>query len=246
MAATQQSISRSINQQTIISQLVDNFGVDPQRILFLDPNKPDEPWLPSEVLTQIARDADLFKAIDEEYANYIEPLGQIVHRATVVDKQDRIYTRSGVASLVEEAKLDDRIIDAHALAASRALNAALNSAGFNPLRTGAVVSLDKHRQPVTSNESEQPINQAQALRSIQAKRPDEAATRNTQLKQIHMLAERAGLILVEPDGRRDMKLYRDWLFEQFEVDTAATLDESQRASAINALQMMLNPATAIN
>lgn len=204
---------RTQTQQSVISQLTQKFEIDEEKILFLNPNKPDEPWLSAEVLMSIARQSGGFQTIEESFDQYIPGLEQVAHTAIVVDKDGRVYKRSGVASLSETVGGDKP--DVHALAGSRALNAVLTAAGFHPLRAASVVPLDTKREPHTL--------------------ADEAASRAKDLKRIHAIAERKGLITEGTGGVKDMSPYRSWLMEHHGTTTAANLNPIQRASVINAL-----------
>ncbi|MCP9496254.1 MAG: hypothetical protein MSG64_17560 [Pyrinomonadaceae bacterium MAG19_C2-C3] len=216
--------ANTIEQKEIVRQLVNTYGIDGDRVLFLKPHKPHEAWLPPDILTQIANIAGLFKSIDEEYANYIEPLGQVVHRATVIDTNDRIFARSGVASLTEERRDEQGgTIDAHALAAGRAIKAALTAAGFDPTRPGAVNAL---RPPTEAA----PVTPHHVTLDAQS--------RNTNIKHLHTVAYRKGLIVVRHGEPRDMTAYRNFLLELFDTETSAVLTQEQFAIAINALDPM--------
>src|SRR5947209_19007520 len=127
----------SLKQQTIAEGLAVRYNIDPERIYFLNPDKTEEAWLPAESLITIARQSGDFQTIDEGFDQFIAPLNQIVHRATVITKAGNTFTRSGVATVNEREDMDD-----HALAAGRAVSAALTAAGFNPLRPGVVAGLD--------------------------------------------------------------------------------------------------------
>lgn len=208
--------TRTEQQQTIADRLANEFDIDGERILFLNPDKPEEPWLPAEALVTIARQSGNFQAIDESFDQFIAPLQQVVHRATVIDRDSRTYTRSGVSTINERTDIDD-----HALAAGRAVSAALTAAGFNPLRPGAVVSIKSHTQQQTT------LSQA-----------DEAHSRNVDLKRIHALATEKGLILPLAGGAWDRAGYRRLLSEKYGINTAAGFDATQRASLINHLQQL--------
>lgn len=205
---------RSQQQQSIAQELASRFDIDPDRILFLNPDKPEEPWLSAEALVTIARRSGDFQGIDEGFDQFIAPLNQVVHRATVTDKGARVFTRAGVATVGEREDIDD-----HALAAGRAVGAALTAAGFNPLRPGAVVSISSHPQ-------------------AGAAQGDEANSRGTDLKRIHALAEEKGLIRRGRDGSIDRTGYRTFLLTNYNTTTAAQFDEGQRASLINALKQL--------
>ncbi len=205
---------RSLQQQAVVDRLVQQFDIDAERVYFLNEEKPEEPWLPAESLLTIARQSGNFQTIDESFDQYIAALSQVVHRATVIDRDGRTYTRSGVATIGEREE-----VDAHALAAGRAVSAALTAAGFNPLRPGAVVALDLRL-------------------SAGAPLAEEAQTRNTDLKRIHAIAERKGLIVPLPGGGWDRAGYRRLLAEKYGVNTSAGFDATQRASFINLLEQL--------
>lgn len=206
--------ARTDNQQRIADQLAKEFEIDGDRVLFLNEDKPEEPWLSAEALVTIARRTDNFNGIDEGFDQFIPQLNQIVHRATVTDKAGRVYTRSGVATVGERQDIDD-----HALAAGRAVSAALTAAGFNPLRPGAVVSLGARPQQESATQG------------------DEINARNLDLKRIHAIAERKGLIR-QNGNVVDRAAYRAFLLANFKVTTAATFDQTQRASLINLLEQL--------
>lgn len=205
----------TVNQAAIRRELGEKFNIDPDRILFLNENKPDEPWLPAEALMTIARQSGNFQAIDETVEQFIAPLNQIVHRATVIDTAGRSYGRCGVATIGERQDIDD-----HALAAGRALNAALTAAGFNPLRPGASVVIDLN---LPKHESTQ---------------ADEAKARTTDLKRIHAIGIEKGLIQYIPGAGKDDRGYRQMLREKFGVGSAVGFDAAQRASLINHLEQL--------
>ncbi len=205
----------TLKQQSIADGLVKQFDIDAERIYFLNEDNPEEPWLPAESLITIARKSEEFQTIDESFDQYIGPLNQVVHRSTVITRAGRTYTSSGVATIDERAD-----IDAHALAAGRAVRSALTAAGFNPLRPGGVVTLDLHLQA-----------------GAQAK-PDEAQSRVADLRRIHFIAERKGLIKLLPGRQEDRSDYKRFLIEKYETPTAAQFDGMQRASLINALEQL--------
>lgn len=207
--------SLTLKQEGVAKDLARRFGIDPERIYFLNEDKPDEPWLPAEALVTIARQTEDFQTIDESFDQYIGPLNQVVHRATVITKDGRTYTRSGVATIGERQDIDD-----HALAAGRAVSAALTAAGFHPLRPGSVVS-DNGRQPAGA----QPAD-------------DVAEQRRVDLRRIHALAEQKGLIKPRPGGLWDRTAYRQFLLDNYQTNTAVGFDSVQRASLINALEQL--------
>lgn len=210
-------MNRTAKQQEIAEQLARELDIDAERILFLNERNPAEPWLNAEALTTIARRSGMFREIDESFSQYVTALDQVIHTATVVDAEDRRYTRTGVATRGERSEIDD-----HGLAAGRAISAALTAAGFNPLRPGAVVSLESKRESGGSISDQ----------------VDEARLRTKDLKQIHMLGVQKGLITLLPGGGRDLTKYRDLLGEKFGVRSAGAMDAETRASVINYLQQL--------
>lgn len=206
----------NLKQQAVADGLARRFDIDVERIYFLNEEKPEEPWLPAESLITIARQSEEFQTIDESFDQFIAPLNQVVHRSTVITKAGRTYTTSGVATIDERAD-----IDAHALAAGRAVRAALTAAGFNPLRPGAVVALDLH-----------------LAAGAQAGKADEAQTRTADLRRIHTIAERKGLIKPLPGRQEDRSDYKQFLLSNYGTPTAAQFDATQRASLINALEQL--------
>lgn len=222
------NLNRTQQQQEVINQLTSKFEIDVTRILFLNPDRPEEPWFPAEELMSIARQAGGFQSIGEQFDQYIPNLNQVVHIATVVDAQGRAYSRTGVATQGEKIPGSNEVGDEHALAASRALSAALRAAGFYPLRAGSTIDLK--------------LNLSGSSDPVAA----EAEARTKDLRQIHALAEEKGLIREGVGGgNKDMSSYRAWLMELFGTNTAATLNPIQRQSVINALQQLPDAESAI-
>lgn len=217
---------RTAEQQAIVDQLGQSFEIDTEKILFLNRLKPLEPWLSYDALVAIARRSGDFSQISESYSEYIPELKQLVHTATVVDPQGRIYMRSGAATIGEKL-VNEEAPDEHSLAAARALKAVLDAAGFNPLKAASVVEL---KLP--------PKEHLEA---------DQAASRLNDLKIIHLLAAQKGLIKPHEDDpeTNDLKPYRDWLTANFGVNTAAKLGPADRAAAINMLRGMPEQLAAV-
>lgn len=205
----------TVNQMTIRRQLGEQFQIDPERILFLNESKPEEAWLNAEALTTIARRSGNFQAISEGFDQFIEPLNQVVHVATVVDKIGHTFTRAGIATIGESSEVDE-----HELAAGRAVRATLTAAGFNPLRPGAAVTLE--------------------LNLPQDAAADAAQVRTVDIRRIHALAEEKGLIQHLPSGTKDVSAYRTMLKEKFSVSTVVNLGPTERASVIHYLQQLPN------
>jgi hypothetical protein len=202
----------SLPQQEIAKRIAEQFSIDAERVYFLKPDKPEEPWLPAESLTTIARQSGNFQAIEDRFDQFIPQLNQVVYSATVVDKDDRHFTRGGVATIGEHKELDE-----HALASGRAVSAALTAAGFNPLRPGSIVELNLK----LSGQGQQAV--------------DEAQLRTQDLKTIHLLAVKRGLIKMLPGNVRDAVAYRRMLKAKFDVTSTVNLDATRRASLINFL-----------
>jgi len=218
--------TRTPEQQRVVDDLKSQFDIDTEGILFLNREKPLEPWLPYDVLETIARQSGKFQAIEEHCINIIGVGArvEVVHSATVTDPEGRTYTRSGVARLGEQLENEDTPNE-HNLAASRALNAALRAAGFSPLKAGSVV-LDL-RLP--------PREHAAA---------DQEASRLEDTKIIHAIAREKGLVkdASEEGGRKDMSGYRALVEELFGTTTSVGLSPAERAILINTLRELPDPA----
>lgn len=216
---------RTVEQQQVVAQLGSIYSIDTEKIRFLNKANPLEPWLPAEALMTIARQSGKFRTISEDFATYIEPLKQVVHVATLVDPDGRVYTRSGAATLGEE--IDGETVDPHSLASARALKAVFDAAGFNPTKSAPVLDLK--------------------LSPEQHSVADQAVSRTNDLKIIHILAARKGLIVPsESDPSiNDMTAYRAYLKEWFGVDTAAGFSPTARASLIRILRELPDPQSAV-
>lgn len=187
----------------------------------------DEPWIPPDILQAIANGIGTFTYVGVKFGEYVRELEQCIWMATVVVDRGATFERPGVATIGEESGLDKTgglNIDAHLLAQGRALQAALDAAGFHPFKPGFCLK----NEPETPTHTGQPPTE----REIELQRKaDESALRGKDLRQIHALAEECGLII--GDDRRN---YRRWLKANYGgVETAAVLNASERASVINAL-----------
>jgi hypothetical protein len=208
--------NRTADQQAVVARLVQSFNIQGEKVLFLNDADPLEPWLNSKALLAIARQSGEFKQVATTYSEYINDLRQIVWSATVVNLQDQGFTRSGVAKLGEKLPNEEEP-DEHDLAASRALRAALDDAGFDPTKAAPCLNLklppDQH---AVAHEKE---------------------TRLNDLRRIHKIAGEKGLIVpkVEDASRNDDTAYRGWLVRYFGVNTTAAMGPADRARVINAL-----------
>jgi hypothetical protein len=217
-------------QVGIIRRLHQQFGVDPNRVKFLDNG---EPWLPADVLSAIGRATGQIKTIDEDFSQYIPQCDQVVHKAVVIDAAGNAYGRSGVATIGERLpEMDEgEEVSVHDLAASRAIVKALTLAGVNPFKSGAIVTLQNVQEEVSDTAV------VTRPRTVEEARVAEAASRHRDLARIHILAVEAGLVtLPAGSGRGDDSAYRKWLAENFQTETAAVLSESERAQVIAALE----------
>jgi hypothetical protein len=206
---SQQLPTRTRQQQAIAEELARRLQIDGERILFLSSRNKEEPWLPPEALTTIARQSDRFKHLDEGFQEYIAPLNQVVHHATFIDCEGNTFGRSGVATVGAFADLD-----AHLIAAGRAISAALTSGGINPLRPGSVVALAAGKG--------EPARVSPELAAAESGRND--------LARIHILAKEKGLIV-----GKDYSKYRDFLSTHYGATSVAGFDSLMRKSVIEAL-----------
>jgi hypothetical protein len=257
-------------RRKVIEALSARFEIDPERVLFLDAEKPDKPWLSAEVLISIARQSGKFQEIEEGFDQYIPaPLNQVVHYGRVVDESGKVWRRSGVATVGEmpgNLYRGGRNPDGHQLAAARALGAALDGAGFNPLKAGAVVSGrgsvvggqekrgriefaaqgdPKRAQRVMDGEADGTV-EFRVLTPDRAVGVDEAATKNNDLKQIHAMAEEVGLIAKRVGVPKDYSEYRRWMLENWGVKSSAGMDATERASVIEALRVLIRKQEALD
>lgn len=207
---------RTAKQQEIVSRLVDTFGIDGSRILFLNPRDESDPWIPASQLEIIARQIEGYRNSKVSHDKYIRETEQHLYLATVVDTQGREFTRSGAAT-VGEAPIEGEEFDAHALAAGRALSAALKAAGFHPCE----IDFGRESENQSISQAERPQNLA----------IDEATRRHNDLGVIHILAKEKNLWVGNDDTR-----YREELFKNFGVRTAAVLNITERAAVKNWLQ----------
>ncbi|HKO43373.1 MAG TPA: hypothetical protein VJU84_08785 [Pyrinomonadaceae bacterium] len=219
---------RSLQQQEVIKKLQELFKLeeeDANSILFLDKKHPLKPWYPYGVAMTIARQSNELRDVAEHFSTYIEPLRQLVHSATVTDSKGRTFTRPGVATLGEKMEGEDEdTIDEHRLAGARAINSALDMAGFNPVKlTSSTLELN------LGSREDSILNDAEA--------------RSKDLRQIHTLAREKGLIKPFEDDptKNDVTGYFNFLLEKFGTDTTAQMAPAERAQVINALQELQYP-----
>jgi hypothetical protein len=215
--------ARTPEQQAVVQRLVQEFGIDAEKVLFLKKGKPLEPWLNYKALTRVAKLSGRFRGLAEHFATYVEPLRQVVHSATVTDKDGFEYTRSGSATIGEQL-FDGDEANADELAASRALRAALDAADFDPVNAGA-----------------QPLDlQLSAPEHVVA---DSAISRANDIKAAHKIARDKGLIRPSPDDASllDMTDYRAFLTQGFNVNSMVGLKPYERAALINALRELPDP-----
>lgn len=218
---------RTPDQQAIVDQLVQRWKIEPDKILFLKPGQPLEPWLNYAALTVIARGSGRFRSLSEHFSTFVPGLNHLVHTATVIDSDGFEYTRTGVAQLGETIVKGEEV-DEHSLAATRALRAALDSAGFDAVKASSIVALDL------------------ALPKDEHAAQQEDQERISDVRLIHTLARQKGLITPSDpgSGTTPMRNYRTWLSEHFGVDSAAALSAAERAIVINKLRLLPDAAEA--
>ncbi|MGA9768752.1 MAG: hypothetical protein WBV94_06920 [Blastocatellia bacterium] len=210
--------TRTDEQKRIAETLADRWGFGAERVFFPDAREPNKPWLGADELTHIARQSERFQEIATGFDTYILALNQVVHRARVIDREGRSYERIGIATLGE--KLRGVEADEHQLAGSRAVVAALSTAGFNPLRIS---------KPPMNSASRDNVSPHSIVFET-------ATTRYSQLRQIHTLAEK--LELIQTGDKRDTSQYKAFLLENYGVESCAGMNETERASVITALTLM--------
>jgi hypothetical protein len=217
--------NRTREQQDVVARLADDFNIDPEKILFLNRDNPLEPWLNYKALVAVARQSELFQEISERFVEFIVPLSQVVHEATIVDPDGRTYRRSGVA-MIGETLPNEAVPDEHALAAARAMRAALDDAGFDPTKAAPAV-LEFKSTATAANVDEEAEARERGLRKLD-------------LARIHILATEQGLIVpIEGDEERNnADAYRQFLLESFGVRSVVGMGPADRARVINALNQI--------
>src|SRR5229473_2669223 len=104
---------RTARQKEVVERLVEAFGIDGSKVLFLNAKNPDEPWLRAKQLAAIARRSQLFKVIRAEHEKVVD-LGarkQVIYQGTVVDLDDHIYSLPGVATYGEAIAATDEPVN---------------------------------------------------------------------------------------------------------------------------------------
>jgi hypothetical protein len=212
-----------MQQAAIAADLARQYGIDRERIYFLNNRKPLEYWIPPDQLTVAARAVGGFQSLDERFDRFEEKLNQVFHIATVVDEQGRTFVRSGVATIGERTLAGDDF-DEHQLAGGRAISAALTAAGCNPFKGG--------------EQALKPVATFADANEGSGKAPVARQEHNHDMAQIHILASQAGLI-TRDGGFVDASQYRAWLLENFNITTSVQADQATRAGIINALQRQI-------
>ena len=213
------------NQQASLNILKNNFALSPDelnRVIFFTEN--EAPWIPPDLLQAIALQVGSLRYVGVKFDQFIPQLQQHIWTATVIDERERTFERSGVATIGEQTPIAE-MIDPHVLAGGRALQAALNAAGFNPFKAGFVASVTK------SDDQESPKAMSVDEKSAFLLE-EEMGLRLKDLRQIHKLAADCGLIV-----GKDQRRYREWLMEKYGVHSCIELDPKTRASVINSLSI---------
>jgi hypothetical protein len=221
---------RTEEQKAIVAQLVERFSIDGSKILFLNPDRRTEPWLPAKQRAQIARQSGKFKVIRVEHERVLEigSTRQVVSQGTVVDLDDRIYSMPGVATIGERIPEIDEDVDAWDLADARALGSTLDLAGFNPVDPTSVV-------PLNGNSEQQVPRDVDAAKTL-ARLSDNA--------RIHILAKEKGLIV-----GKDFTGYRQFIAHFLNQpytgkETTVGFEPTQRKSFIALLEHYIPQPTA--
>jgi hypothetical protein len=207
---------RTDQQKKVVDRLVKTFGIDGSKVLFLNADKPDEPWLRGKQLAAIARQSGLFKVIRAEHEKVVDvgSQRQVIYQGTVVDLDDRIYSLPGVATIGEKIAATDEDVNADDLAESRALRSSLEIAGFDPFDPNSVVPLGEFQTAATRDAD---------VAKTESRRAD--------IARAHIVARAKGLIV-----GKDFLGYRMFLKDHYNEDSMAGFDATQRKSLIEALE----------
>ncbi len=210
----------------IVDGLVSKYGVDGEKILFLNSKNLLEPWIPPAELKAIARKHGGFKRLDTKFDKFIPETNQVVCVAELVDEDGVEFANFGVATKGETTGLGVEI-DAEVLAAGRAVSATLADAGFNPLKSNSVVNSENS-------------NQSNQIEDINVRDFGTAAVkRNRDIRRIHALAYECGLITQDENGENKSR-YRQWLFNRFPTFFDSVQDASSGALTLLERQMVID------
>lgn len=228
-----QKITPNEKQRAKLAILKQNFGLSDaelDRCLYFRTDQ-EEPWIPSDILEAIARLTGGFETISSVYDKVRTETQHLVYAGLVVDREGRSYPRSGVAKIDGET-VGGTLFDGDALAENRALSASLQAAGFDPFKAGSVVSIGKLEHG--PSRSGTPLDDRQKeLQQI----TDAAELRTKDLRQIHAVAEKKGLIVDKND-----RLYRRWLMDNFQLTSSAFVDHETRMTIVAKLNELNDPA----
>ena len=207
----------------IVDGLVDQYGIDGEKILFLNKNNLLEPWIPPAELKAFARRHGGFKRLDTKFDKFIPETNQVVCVAELVDKDGVEYSNFGVATKDEGRELGNESL-AELLASGRAVSATLADAGFHPLKSNSVVNSEQSNQ----------IENMKVTDFASA-----AVKRNRDIRRIHALAYECGLIMRDENGENKSR-YRQWLFNNFPAFFDSVEDASSGKLTILERQQVIN------
>lgn len=166
----------------------------------------------------------LFCLCDDLAANEVEPgftdldTGEVTARTIFTLKTGLRVTRTGKARIGQTLRTGETIADeaqAIGLAKLNSFRDALRAIGFNPLAI--------HRA-LHAGEPQPELNQT-GEGDLETKR-----------RELHALAEEAGMIRTDAKGTKDMVDYRRFLLARFGVNTSSKLNAEQLALAVQYLR----------
>lgn len=204
-------------QQKIANKLADTFGIDAEKIRFLNKYDELEPWIPPSELMAIAREHGTFQEVSVNYDKYIQESQQVVCVAKVVNSQGTIFSNFGVATAKVEAE-----IAADVIASGRALGAVLRDAGFNPLKSNPIID-------IAFNPKKQDAYQSSG-------HSFEGIKRTRDIRRIHALAEELGMIVF--DDRSGERIRDDAAYRWFLAEHFPDLFESMEKASVVGLSAM--------
>ena len=207
----------TLQQESLVREFVADYDIDPEQIIFFD--ETEAPFFLFEALAQIINALGNFREVAVTHPEIDEKNGNATCEAALTLEDGRVVKSFG-SSFVGDTLPGKEVSDfqtAFDLARARALRSALRLAGFDVVK--------RHEQRKRGEKAESPTVS-----------PEEEQ-RNSELAEIHILAEEAGLITRAPGVLDDKSAYYRQLGVFFPlVASAADLNTKERSQFIALLR----------